>query len=228
MLFMMQLWLHKVQRCQKPVSSSFCQNVTNISSASMGKSKNLLKRLFRVILMGSTDSAYAAAHTGAHFLCCREQHLSIQTKQGTNIRLICHSLLNLPEIYCQLDSISLCLLIWLKGWFIKAQHRTESCTLVRGVMSCRHISFSFPTWLWAIAQQGEDLRPLVWHTCTSAGDCWCWLQDQPAAGPSKWERRYIIYWEVSGSCRKTKGSTDERGRAEWEMTMGRTIKMARK
>lgn len=150
-----------LSRCSSWCSSGFrkfsvtrklsAPNIANISFASMGKSKNLLRRgSFPVILIGNAGSSYAAAGKGAHFLCCREKRRksNAQTKQGTRFRLICHSLLNSSEIYCHLDSISLCLLIWLRGWFIKAQHHTERCPLVRRVTSCRHISFSFPTWLW--------------------------------------------------------------------------------
>lgn len=116
----------------------------------MGKSKNLLRGSFPVILIGNAGSSSAAAGKGAHFLSCREKRRKSNTrrKRGTSFRLICHSLLNLSEIYCQLGSISLCLLIWLRGWFIKAQHHTERCPPVRRAMSCRRISFSFPTWLW--------------------------------------------------------------------------------
>lgn len=131
-------------------------------------------------------AADAAPSEGIHFPWCRKRHCKSnpQIEPGTGFWLICHSLLNLPEIYCRLDSISLCLLIWLKGWFIKAQHHIECCSLLRRVMSCRHISFSFPTWLWG-AGGGESLLALVWPTDSSSGrGCSCWLQDQPAPSPA--------------------------------------------
>jgi len=53
---MMQLWLQKVQCYQKTFSPSFFQNISNISSASMGKSKKLLKGMFLVILIGNVNS----------------------------------------------------------------------------------------------------------------------------------------------------------------------------
>lgn len=152
-----------------------------------------------------------------------------QTKQGATLWLICHSVLNWPEIYCQWDSISLCLLIWLKGWFIKAQHHAERCPLVRRVMSCRHISFSFPAWLchgrarWAFAGFGVARGRFCW-----AGGCSCWLRGEPTPCPSEQERTYPVYQGVSGSCMETKREHPwERG-VEWEMAVGKTMKMARK
>lgn len=153
------------------------------------KSKNLLKGLFPVILSGNVNSTHAAAREGTCFLGYREKHCrsNTQTKQGTGFRLICHSLLYLSEIYCQLDSISLCLLIWLKGRFIKAQHRIECCTLIQRVMRCRPISFPFPTWWWDCRARWGFAGYGVTQGQFWGGGCSCWLTDEST--PSSPSRR---------------------------------------
>lgn len=150
-------------------------------------------------------AADAAPSEEIHFPWCRKKHCKSNTQRepGTGFWLICHSLLNLPEIYCQLDSISLCLLIWLKGWFIKAQHHTECCSLLRRVMSCRHISFPFPMWLWGCWRRWEPAGFGVTHRQFCCEGLLL-LAPGPACSPRfPQDRMCCVCQEVAGSCTKT-------------------------
>lgn len=169
-------------------------------------------------------AANAAPSEGIHFPWCRKKQCksNSQTEPDTASWLICHSLLNLPEIYCQLDSISLCLLIWLKGWFIKAQHHIELCSLLRRVMSCRHISFSFPTWLWGCRRRWESAGFGVTHRQL------CWLPHQPAPSPSCRTGCAVFVGRIQGPAQRHTRSSCRREGVEWEITEGRTMAVVRK
>lgn len=227
MLFLMQLWLQKVQHYQNTLSPAFFQNITSISSASAGKSKNSVKVVFPVLLLVSAGSGYPAADEGTPSLCSGEMHCEsrTQTKQSTSLQRTCHSLLNFAEIYCQLESISLCLLIWLKGWFIEAQHHIECLALVRRVMSCRHISFPCPCdgcgcrARLGSAGSGVTQEQFSWGGVLHAG-----VRISPLlVSPSRRENiLFIRRFQIAPQRRK--GNIDEREGVERETAVGRTMK----
>lgn len=201
---MMQLWLQEVQCYQKAFSPSFLQNIANISFACMAKSKHLLQGLFPVTLIGDAGSR-RSSKWGNSLSLMQKEALQKQNTNRARHRLLTDLSL-LPELAWNLSPVR--------------QHFPLFTDLIERMIyqgsashwvllsapkgnELRHISFSFPMWLWGCWRRWEPAGFGVTH-----GQFCCegllLLAPGPACSPHfPQDRVCCVCQEVAGSCTKT-------------------------